>query len=203
MVVPRAGDDVLGRLRHADLAAFAVDGPFRLAVGHKMGIIYARHLPYLLLAEKPFGHKTLAPHPVHEGRHGLFLVDGKGHHSVGPHIVGELSLQYHRAVAIVAVRGHGGFVRHDLAATAGAVIGHLRAVLFGSRIRAFACPLPFAGQQLVLLKGRMAKRALPLPAIGIKVQIAAAAGAFIGDAGHVFTSFSAVGSTYARPAIIS
>lgn len=92
VVVPGAGDDIFGRFRHADLAAFAVDGPFRLAVGHKMGIIYARHLPYLLLAEKPFGHKTLAPHPVHEGRRGLLLIDGKGQHPVGPHIVGELSL---------------------------------------------------------------------------------------------------------------
>ena len=192
MVVPRAGDDVFGRLCHADLAPLTLDGALRIAVGHEMRVVHPAHLPHLLLAEKSARHKAFAPHPVHKGRHGLFLVDGKGHHPVGPHIVGQPALKHHGAVAVIAVRGYGGFIRHDLACRSwGSDRPPVR-----HPIRERLGPVPPPASPRRPAAGPPERRNgktghFHCPAIGVKVQIAAAAGAFVGDACHIFTSLAA------------
>ena len=82
-------------------------------------------------------------------------------------------------MAVIALRGGGGFIGHDLTAAVLAAVNHLMG-FFG---RVLLCLRAFF-QNHALVKNRVAEGTLPLLRIGIKSQITAATWAFIGRCSH-------------------
>ena len=127
MIMPGVGDDILTLVKHVGSGGFAVQNAFRLAFADEMRVVDAAHFLNLRLGKELFGNEFPGADPFGNFLDGLLPADGKGQHLVRLHVGRQLALQHHGAVAVVAVGSHGGFIGHDFAAAAGAVIDHLRA----------------------------------------------------------------------------
>ena len=199
MIMPGVGDDILALVKHVGSGGFAVQNAFRLAFADEVRVVDAAHFLNLRLGKELFGNEFPGADPFGNFLDGLLPADGKGQHLVRLHVGRQLALQHHGAVAVVAVGSHGGFIGHDLAAAAGAVINHLRAGgLLRLFIRFFLEGLRLA-LQLRLRESGGTEGAFPLLTVRVEGQISAAIGAFIGYTRHVFTSLHGALREYGNP----
>ena len=199
MIVPGVGDHIFALVKHVGRGGFAVQRTLRLTFADEMGVVNAAHFLNLRLGKELFGNEFPGADPFGNFLDGLLPADGKRQHLVRLHIGGQLTLQHHRAVAVVAVGGHSGLVGHDLAAAAGAVVDHLRAGgLLRLFIRFFLEGLRLALQLRLGESGRT-EGAFPLLTVRVEGQISAAIGAFIGYTRHVFTSLHGALREYGNP----
>ena len=200
MVVPGVGDHIFALVKHVGRGGFAVQNAFRLAFADEVRVVDAAHFLNLRLGKELFGNEFPGADPLGDLLDGFFLANGKGEYLIRLHIGRQLALQHHRAVAVVAVGSHGGFIGHDLAAAAGAVVDHLRAggrlfrFFFGFFLESFRFAL-----QLRFGKGGGTEGAFPLLGFRVKGQISAAIRAFIGYTRHIFTSLHGALREYGNP----
>ena len=188
MIMPGVGDDILALVKHVGSGGFAVQNAFRLAFADEVRVVDAAHFLNLRLGEEILRDEFPGADPLGNFLDGLLPADGKGQHLIWLHVGGQLALQHHRAVAVVAMGGHRGLVSHDLAAAAGAVVDHLRAGgLLRLSIRFFLEGLRLA-LQLRLRESGGTEGAFPLLTVRVEGQVSAAIGAFVGYTRHVFTS---------------